>query len=425
MRSTYKYWRWRILVGMYIGYAFFYLTRKSFTFVMPAMVTQLGMTKGELGLLGSILYISYGLSKFLSGILADRSNPRYFMAMGLIATGMLNILFGFSSSLIFFALFWGMNGLFQGWGWPPCARLLTHWYDQSERGRWWGVWNTSHNVGGAVIPLLAAYFASQYGWRVAMYVPGTICIAGGLFLIWCLRDTPQSLGLPPIEQYHKVKNQEPVGQIEQERELTTKEILFKYVLKNHFVWLLAIAYFFVYIIRTAINDWGQLYLIEGKGLSYLAAGGSLFWFEVGGFFGSLVAGWSSDKLFGGRRGPVNVIYCLGTLGGLYALFFAPMGSTIVASATMFSIGFMIFGPQMLIGMAAAELAHKKAAATASGFAGWLGYFGAAFAAYPIGELTQRFGWQGFFAAMGGCAIVSVVLLLPMWATRTTPTPTKA
>ena len=199
VRSSYNHWRWRIFFGMYIGYAVFYLTRKSFTFVMPAMVESLGFTKAQLGLLGSVLYITYGASKFLSGIIADRSNSRYFMAIGLMLTGVLNIVFGYSSYLLLFAIIWGLNGFFQGWGWPPCARLLMHWYSQSERGRWWGVWSTSHNVGGAIIPVLATQVAFLYGWRTSMIIPGVIAIFAGLFLIYCLRDTPQSLGLPRIE----------------------------------------------------------------------------------------------------------------------------------------------------------------------------------------------------------------------------------
>jgi len=112
----YQYWRLRIFFSIYIGYAFFYLTRKSFNFAMPAMIAELGISKTELSFLGSVLYISYGASKFLSGILGDRCNPRYFMSIGLILTGVFNIFFGLSSSVLFFALFWGLNGWFQGWG---------------------------------------------------------------------------------------------------------------------------------------------------------------------------------------------------------------------------------------------------------------------------------------------------------------------
>ena len=139
VKQRYKYWRVRTFYGMYMGYVFYYFSRKSFTFVMPALVQDLGFTKGDLGMLGSIMAITYGLSKFLSGILTDRANPRYFMAFGLMLTGVFNIFFGLSSTLIMCAVFWGLNGWFQGWGWPPCARLLTHWYSQKERGTWWEI----------------------------------------------------------------------------------------------------------------------------------------------------------------------------------------------------------------------------------------------------------------------------------------------
>ena len=145
VQTNYRYWRMRIFYSMFFGYALYYLTRKSFTFAMPGLIEDLHLTKGDLGLLGSILYITYGLSKFASGVMSDQSNSRYFMAFGLIMTGLLNICFGFSSSLILFALFWGLNGWFQGFGWPPCARLLTHWYSQNERGSWsFGKTKTRH-----------------------------------------------------------------------------------------------------------------------------------------------------------------------------------------------------------------------------------------------------------------------------------------
>lgn len=412
--KRYKYWRWRTFYGMYIGYIFYYFSRKSFTFAMPALVDDLGFDKASLGILASILSIAYGLSKFVSGIVSDRSNPRYFMAIGLILTGVLNVFFGFSSSILFFAIFWGLNGWFQGWGWPPCSRLLTHWYSQKERGRWWGMWNTAHSVGGALIPIVAAFSAQWFGWRYALYIPGGLCILVGLFLLNRLRDTPQSLGLPPIEKF---KNDYPSNHHEEEHELSIKEILVKYVLKNKFIWVLAISYFFIYIVRTAINDWSVLYLVERKGYSILAAGATVCWFEIGGIFGSIVAGWASDKIFGGKRGPVNVLFSLGIIAAVTAFWFSPGSMPILDSALMFSMGFLVFGPQMLIGMAAAELSHKKASGTATGFVGWVAYLGAASAGYPLGKMTELFGWYGFFVILAACGALSVLLLLPLWGVK--------
>lgn len=418
VKSEYKYWRLRIFYSMFIGYALFYFTRKSFTFAMPGMIQDLGFDKSEVGILGTLLYLSYGLSKFASGILSDRSNPRYFMSIGLIITGFCNIFFGLSSSLLFFALFWTLNGWFQGWGWPPCARLLTHWYSKNERGSWWSSSSLSHNVGGALIPLLVAVCVYYFGgWRYAMYIPGIICIFGGLYLVNRLRDTPQSLGLPPIEEFRNDYSGCNYKKGEAEQELTTKEILFQNVLNNPYIWMLAIAYFFVYVVRTAANDWSILFLIEKKGYSQVLANSCIFLFEVGGFCGVLLSGWASDRLFSARRGPINVIFASAMVLAVAGFWLIPEGYVWLDSIAIFMLGLLVFGPQVLIGLAAVELAHKKAAATANGFVGWFAYFGAAWAGYPLGAIAQNWGWDGYFLVVLGCCVVSTLLLLPLWSVQ--------
>lgn len=413
VKSTYNYWRIRILYSMFIGYAFYYFTRKSFTFAMPGLIQDLGFDKSQLGLLGSVFSVTYGVSKFASGVLSDRSNPRFFMAAGLMLTGVVNILFGMSSSILMFALFWGLNGWFQGCGWPPCARFLTHWYSHSERGSWWSTWNVSHNVGAFIIPWIAGACLHYLGWRYAMYVPGVICILGGVFLINRLRDTPQSLGLPPIEEFRDDYGNSKTKS-EDAQEISTKQLVVDYILKNKFMWFLAMAYFFVYVVRTGINDWTALYLIEAKDYSRMGANGCVSLFEVGGFFGSLCAGWSSDRLFGARRGPVNVIFATAMFLAIILFWSVPEGHPWMDSMAIFLTGFAIFGPQMLIGVAAAEMSHKKAASTSTGFVGFFAYIGAAIAGYPLGKITQDWGWEGFFVSLIICCLVSIVFLLLTW-----------
>lgn len=411
VKKNYKYWRLRTFYAMWVGYAFFYFTRKSFTFAMPFMQSELGLGKFELGLLGSILYIVYGASKFVSGMIGDRSNARYFMSTGLILTGVCNILFGWSSLFWALALFWGLNGFFQGWGWPGCAKLLTHWYSHSERGRWWSFWNTSHNIGGYLIPLVVAACAEYYGWRSAMYIPGVICILGGFFIMNRLRDTPQSLGLPPIEKFREdYANKKNVI----ESDISIKQMLFDYILNNRFIWLLAISYFLIYIIRTAVNDWSMLYLIEVKSYSALQAGICVSWFDIGGFFGSLVAGWASDVIFKGKRNPISVLFTVGVLVLFVGFRFLPISTPLIDGIFIFLFGFFIFGPQMLIGMAAAELSHKKAAATATGFVGCFAYLGAAVSGAPLGAVTKEWGWDIYLLTLGLCSVLGILFLMPLW-----------
>jgi OPA family sugar phosphate sensor protein UhpC-like MFS transporter len=419
VKKQYKYWRIRIFLGMYLSYAFFYFSRKSFTFAMPVMSTELGLDKVQLGFLATILSLTYGTSKFVSGVISDKSNPRYFMGIGLILTGIFNVLFGFSSTFTLFAIFWSLNGWFQGWGWPPCAKLLTHWYSQKERGKWWSIWNTSHNIGGSLMPLIGSAIAKYLGWRYAMIIPGLSCIVIGLWSINRLRDVPQSLGLPPIEKF-KGDIVEAEHADSDKLSLSAKTILVEYVLKNKYVWTLSIAYFFIYIIRTAINDWTVLFLVEDKQYSLVAAGLTVFWFEIGGFFGSLAAGWSSDYIFGGKRGPVNALFAFGVIFVLLCMWKFSGVSLIAECAILFSIGFFIFGPQMLIGVAAAELSHKKAAGTATGFAGNFAYIGAAAAGAPLGSIAKNYGWEGFFVVLTACGVLATLCLIPLWQAKINP-----
>lgn len=379
VQNSYRYWRWRIFFGMYIGYVFYYFSRNSFGSIKPLLMQDLGFATTDLGLVMSVFSLSYGLSKFLSGVLSDRSNPRIFMSVGLVITGILNIVFGFSSSLLVLTILWGLNGWFQGWGWPPCAKLLTHWYSQKERGTWWGMQSSSHNVGAAVIPILIGVAAQAFGWRYGMVVIGILSIGMGGLIFFILRDTPNTLGLPPIEKF---KKDEGLTFPNQEHEITLKALLFKYILNNTYLWVLGISYFFVYLIRGAVSEWTPLFLMETRGYQLVTANAAVMWFEVGGLLGSLVAGWASDKIFEGKRGPINVLFSFCVVGAIGALWLFPVQTIVIDYLLVFVIGFLIFGPQMLIGMVAVELSHKKAAGGANGFISFIAYLGMSSAGYP-------------------------------------------
>ncbi len=229
-----------------------------------------------------------------------------------------------------------------------------------------------------------------------------------------LRDTPQSLGLPTIEKHREEGRISEEESNEMNRDLSFKEMLFKYVLTNGYIWMLAMASVFIYVVRTAMNDWTTLYLIEVRKFSLVAAGSCVSCFEIGGFVGMLVAGWLSDRLYASKRGPMNVLFSLGMLLSLLAFWFYPGTSLLWNSSICALIGFFLFGPQMLIGLAASELSHKNATGTATGFAGWFAYLGAALAGYPLGLIAEKYGWQGFFVVIAVCGVMSVLCFIPLW-----------
>ena len=226
----------------------------------------------------------------------------------------------------------------------------------------------------------------------------------------CLAVSP-----PVLRQRLEQRGRENALEIAQQQEgagMSRKAILTRYVLANPYIWLLSLCYVLVYVVRAAINDWGNLYMSETLGVDLVTANSAVTMFELGGFIGALVAGWGSDKLFNGNRGPMNLIFAAGILLSVGSLWLMPFASYVMQATCFFTIGFFVFGPQMLIGMAAAECSHKEAAGAATGFVGLFAYLGASLAGWPLAKVLDTWHWSGFFVVISIAAGISALLLLP-------------
>src|SRR5215831_2647240 len=208
IQKQYRYWQTRVLITSIIGYATFYFVRKNLSVAMPYLEHGLGIRKTRLGLFLTLHGLLYGVSKFANGFLGDRANARVFMAFGLGASALMNVFFGFSSAVMLLGVIWMANGWFQGMGFPPCARLLAHWFPPKQLASRMSIWNISHSIGGALIVILCGYLV-LISWRWAFFVPAAIAFACVIFIWLTLPDTPPSVGLPEVEgtQAHSEKHE--------------------------------------------------------------------------------------------------------------------------------------------------------------------------------------------------------------------------
>ena len=296
------------------------------------------------------------------GSVSDRSNPRVFLPAGLILAAAVMLFMGFvpwaTSSIADYVCAAVPLRMVPGMGWPPCGRTMVHWWSQKERGGIVSVWNCAHNVGGGLPPLLFLLGMARFNdWKAALYMPAFGAIVVALFAFALMRDTPQSCGLPPIEEY---KNDYPDDYNEKaEEELTAKQIFMQYVLPNKLLWYIAIANVFVYLLRYGIPDWSPTYLKEVKHFALDKSSRAYFLYEYAGIPGTLLCGWMSDKVFRGNRGATGVFFMTLVTIATIVYWMNPAGNPNVDMACMIIIGFLIYGPVMLIGLHALELAPKK------------------------------------------------------------------
>lgn len=422
IEKNYKLLRWRVLESTFLGYAIFYLVRNNLSTVAKDMQNALYYDKDMIGNILAITAISYGLGKFVLGAWSDRSNPRKFMAAGLFFSAILNFIFGGVASYGVHLFLWGLNGFIQGMGWPPCGRTMGHWYSIRERGSVFAVWNIAHNIGGGIAGMLAAYAAMHFGgWQAAFYFPGTIALIGSVYIWFRLKDTPQSCGLPPIEEYKKEDYIDVEIHAEPERELTYRELFIDNILRNKYLWVFALANFFVYIVRYSMLDWGPMYLREIKDATLVGGGMSILIIEFAGIPSTLLMGWLSDKA-GGRRGMVSLLCMIPILFAFFGIYITPAGYLWVDMVLLGIVGFFVYPPVMLLGVSGLDLTSKKAVGTAAGFIGLFGYLGRTVQAKGFGWMAEHFGklydknfaWEMIILCILACTVLSIIILAFTW-----------
>lgn len=428
--SNYKKLRWQVFLGIFIGYAGFYIVRKNFSMAIPELA-PFGFETGELSIVLSMNAIAYALSKFLMGSVSDRSNARVFLPLGLVLAS-ISMAFmivpvtaiGPEHKIWAIALMAVLNflvGWFNGMGWPPCGRVMTHWFSIKERGTKMSIWNCAHNVGGALVGPMAVYGAiwfgswfygsqTKYYFLIGTYAfPAAVAIFIAILAYILIRDTPQSCGLPSIEKY---RNDYPKNYSEKhEQVLTAKEIFFKYVFNNKMLWFIAIANAFVYMVRYGCLDWAPAFLKDSQGYDIKDAGWAYFAYEFAAIPGTLVCGWLSDKVFKGRRAITTIIF-MALVAVFILLYWRFSYNYTIVTLSLIGIGFFIYGPVMLIGVQALDLAPKNAAGTAAGLTGFFGYFfgTAILANIVIGYVAGSVGWDWTFVLLLAACALSILFI---------------
>ena len=413
--------RVRVMLAITVGYGLIYMCRLAIGIVKKPLIDAGIFTPAELGTIGSALFYTYAVGKLTNGFLADHANLRRFLALAFVLTALCNVAMGFATSLVVATVLWGLNGWFQSFGAPGGAVALTAWFSNRERGRAYGVWSTAHSLGEGLTFIVVGSLVAWLGWQWGFWGPGLIGILTAIGVYILLEDRPQTLGLPPVNEWKKDHYRE--GAKDSAR--TTLALQFS-VLKIPAIWVLALASATTYVTRYAINSWGVLYLQEERGFSLPMAGTLLMISTIAGVLGALAFGFTSDKVFNARRPPANLLFAILELIGLVIIFFGP------TNTPMLIVGMLFFGMGLtglvtsLGGLFAIDIAPKRAAGAAMGVIGVFSYIGAAIQEQVSGLIIDNnmvvtgadrvydFGPVIWFWI--GSSVVSMLLAASLWRT---------
>jgi OPA family glycerol-3-phosphate transporter-like MFS transporter len=404
---------WGIIGLMYTSY---YLCRYNFSLANKSIADEFHFTKSDMSSIISAQLLAYAFGQIINGLLADRLGGKRAMLIGAAGTITMNLLFGAAS---FWGILWlfvvlrSIDGYMQAFGAPGFIKINAAWFSQTERGTFAGIFGFMINLGRFGIfklgPMLLAGFiflgmwqVPPLHWRWLFWIPAGIATIVAILLAIFVKDTPEQAGFNGVYA-HETDH----GHVDVRSGIA---VVFKKIVSNPAVWIIALAYSCTGAVRQCIDQWFPRYLQEVQHLDMSAPQ-----FQWTGFLipfvasaGSLLSGYISDRLFQGRRAPVaSGIYFIEVVVILLAAQAHSVNAVVISFIV---ISFTVNSTHSLLGPAAAmDIGGRKMAGFASGVIDSFQYFGASVALKLLGWLLDK-NWDYYFYFMAPFGVIGGLLM---------------
>jgi MFS transporter, OPA family, glycerol-3-phosphate transporter len=413
---------WIVLGLMYASY---YMCRYNLLSLANKRLTgEFGWRADEWGLIINATLWAYAAGQLINGVRVDRVGGRRMILIGAIGVVAVNVLFGFGIFVRTFSYFVTLGvllGFFQAHGAPSIVKVNSNWFRMNERGTFTGIFGLMIQFGRWAILVGGGYLVAFAPWPWLFWTPAAVCALIAALTYFNVRDNPEDLGFPPVEEGD-------VGHgFEDTTPLKPGEIIRK-VVKNKILWTIAAAYFCTGVIRWGVDAWYIRYLQEVYGMptdsfTYQV---SAFFIPIAAVIGSFMAGIMSDRLFGARRGPAAAVMYF--MSFVMLVLFVKYPGPNLSVALLIVLQMFINGPHSLLGGAAAmDFGGRKASGFASGLIDSFQYLGGGlFAGSIIGNVIQSYGnipgstnisaagWQAWIFVLMGFTLLGGILMATLW-----------
>ncbi len=391
--TTWPSYPWVVLVASLLVQTAASLGNQGISPLAPFLVTDLGLTRSQVGLLVTATVVGGLGVLMLAGSLSDRFGVRRLFLIGMMLAGIPLALAALAPEYVWLLLPMALYGIGNGFALPPTTRAIVEWFPNRRRGLAMGIKQTGVAMAGLICGLMVPPLGQAFGWRGALLVLGLVCIASGALAWLAYRDRPvESAG---------AKAPRPA---------------FGTVIRNRNLLLLSCVTFLYGGVQLSIVGFLVLFLTERLGLSIAEAGGLLALAQGGGVVGRIGWGLVSDTVFGGRR--KVVIGIIGVLAALSSFGLAATGAETPRAVLLLTLavaGVSAIGWNGINMTFVAEIAGRQASATAAGVNLTASYMGIMVGPPLFGLLVDWTGTYTVAFQLGGVA--SLLALLLLWRVR--------
>lgn len=408
---------WACLGLLYTSY---YMCRYNFAIANKSISTEFGFSRAQIGSIITTSLLAYAGGLIINGLITDHIGGKRAMLLGAAGTIVMNILFGAASFVGMLGLFIAIravDGYLQSFGAPGMVKINTAWFAHRERGRFSGIFGFMINLGRVGIfalgPALLAGFTlvglltiPPLHWRWLFWAPTIICASIAVAMALLVKETPEEAGF-----HNVIPDDSSTGVTNSKQQII---LVVHTIVTNPLIWVTACAYACTGAVRQAVDQWFPRYMQELYHTDLKSAQFKFLAFLIPAVAsaGSLLAGYASDTLFGGRRAPVAMV--LYFIEMLIILLAAQFHTPSAAILFLILISFTANSTHSILGSAAPmDIGGRRKAGFALGVIDSFQYFGGSLAGLLLGRLLDislgsYFYFMAPFGLIGGLLMLTIL-----------------
>lgn len=395
-----KYTRIGIIALCCMVYFVSYFSRKDFAAVMAGMITDGAVGRANAGLVGTMLFIFYGVGQLVSGYLGDKIRPRYLIMLGLSVTAVCNAFMSFVPEGAMIAV-WGLNGLAQAMLWPPIVKILAQHLDHDTYVTAHLAVTSAAHVATVLLYVFVPICLSFMSWQTVFITASTLAIVSMVVFAVVMRlILPES-----VEE----KADKPTKSTKTEGKGATEGSILS-ILRESGIFTVFVCIVVIGFLRDGIESWLPMLYSEAFGRDVSESTLVSMILPVFSIISIAVVtplhkkGVLKNEVLG-----TALLFGLSLVSAIPLAFFVSMEGTFFSVASLLLTAFICAAMHganfLLISCLPGRFARYGRAATVSGVCNSCVYIGAAISTYGIALISEMMGWSLTIASW--CAILVV------------------
>ena len=375
-----------VFILCYIAYVGIYAARLNLSMASPAMIETGLLTHEQYGFMGSAFFVIYACGRLFNGMIGDRCAPWMMISLGLVLTGISNLLMGILPPYLVLLLLWCVNAYAQSMLWSSLLRSMTGLYGKELADQKVPILVSSVSVGNIAGIVLSAWMVETIGIRAAFTVPGALTVLLAVATAWVLRTVPE--GPKPVKQKF------PLAEFFRDRKIRGMLLpaLFHGVVKDN------------------IGNWMAIYFVCRYGIDLESSALFVLLIPAVGMLGRLVYPFCY-RLSGQRENLISVIGFALSAALAAVLCTNPVQPAVAAVCLSLIYALVSMINTSILSMFPLQFADKNMVSSVSGVADFATYLGAGIGSAVYGFWNKSDNFVPMFVSWVVLCGASIVLML--------------